>query len=473
MHVEIVLPERYRNLVRIGHGAMGDVYKARDALLDREVAIKVLADRFAADPEVRARFEREGLAAARLSAEPGIVTIFDVGEAEGRPFLVMEYLSGGSIAERLAAGAPAVSQALDWLEQAARALDAGHRRGVVHRDVKPANLLLDDQERVYVADFGVASAAGLESLTMTGTILGTAGYLAPEQAAGGRTTPASDRYALAVVAWEFLAGRRPFASDSPTVEAAAHVHDPPPSLCAERPDLPCRELDGVFERALAKDPSVRPSSCAALVQQLRSAFQSASTTTRVLAPVSPPPAAGRPGRPAIGLVAAALALLLAGGAVAALLASRGDSPQTTESVRTVRVTRPGATVTHEVTVTTQRTTTASAPTTASPATTSPTTAPPPPPSGASATQLTDQATALLRDGRYAEAAQKAEQALQSLRGTGQLYEAYALYDLGASLAALGDCKDARKALDESQRIQGHRSEIDAAKKSCGHGPKRH
>jgi serine/threonine-protein kinase len=462
MHVETVLPERYCNLVRIGHGAMGDVYRARDALLDRDVAVKVLADRFAADPEVRARFEREGLAAARLSAEPGIVTIFDVGEADGRPFLVMEYLSGGSIAERLAAGVPTVSQALDWLEQAARALDAGHRRGVVHRDVKPANLLLDDQERVYVADFGVASAAGLESLTMTGTILGTAGYLAPEQAAGGGTTPASDRYALAVVAWEFLAGRRPFASDSPTVEAAAHVHDPPPSLCPERPDLPCRELDGVFERALAKDPSARPASCTALVQQLRSAFQSASTTTRVLTPVPQPPAPGRPRRPTVGLIAAALALLLAGGAVAAILASRGDSPQTTESVRTVRVTRPGTTVTHEVTITTQRTTTRSAPTTAS-------TTAPPPPSGASPTQLTDQATALLREGRYTEAAQKAEEALQSLRGTGQLYEAYALYDLGASLAAVGNCKDAKKALDESQKIQGHRSEIDAAKKSCkGH-----
>src|SRR3954469_10327279 len=132
-----VLPERYRDPVRIGHGAMGDVYRARDAPLDRDVAIKLLAARFAADSETRARFEREGLAAARLSAEQGIVTIFDVGEADGRPFLVMEYLGGGSLAERVAAGPPPVSQALDWLGQAARALDAGHRRGVVHRDVKP------------------------------------------------------------------------------------------------------------------------------------------------------------------------------------------------------------------------------------------------------------------------------------------------------------------------------------------------
>jgi serine/threonine-protein kinase len=452
-----VFPERYRDPVRIGHGAMGDVYRARDALLDRDVALKLLAERFAADPDIRARFEREGLAAARLSADPGIVTIFDVGECAGRPFLVMEYLPGGSLAERVADGPPPTSQALDWLDQAARALDAGHRRGVVHRDVKPANLLLDDTGRVHVADFGVASAAGLDSLTMTGTILGTAGYLAPEQAAGGTTTPASDRYALAVVAWERLAGRRPFANESPTAEAAAHVHDPPPSLCDARPDLPCRDLDAVFARALAKDPAARPASCAALVGELRAAFQTGSTTTRILPP-SPPPVKRRR-RPAVGLIALALAALLAGGALAAFLASRGDSPKTTESVRTVRVTRPGTTITHEVTVTSRVTTTSAPPTTTSA----------PPPASGTPTQLTDQATALLRNGQYAEAAQKAEQALASLRGTGQLYEAYALYDLGASLAALGNCKDAKKALDQSQRIQGHRSEIDAAKKSCkGH-----
>ncbi len=466
MRVEThVLPERYRDPVQIGHGAMGDVYKARDALLDRVVAIKLLAERFAADPEIRARFEREGLAAARLSADPGIVTIFDVGEAEGRPFLVMEYLPGGSIAQQLAQGVPSVAQALDWLDQAALALDAGHRRGVVHRDVKPANLLLDDAGRVHVADFGVASAAGLESLTMTGTILGTAGYLAPEQAAGGRTTPASDRYALAVVAWELFAGHRPFAAESPTAEAAAHVNDPPPSLCPERPDLPCRELDARFARALAKDPAVRPASCAALVAELRDAFVAGGTTTRLIAATP----GGRRRGPTVGLVAIALGVLLAGGALAAILASAGgDSTGKTESVRTVRVTRPGTTVTRDVTVTSPAPT-ASPP----PATTPPPTTTPPPAAGASPTQLTDQATALLHAGRYEEATQKAQQALQSLRGTGQVYEAYAWYDLGASLAGLGDCKDAKKALDESQKIQGHRSEIDAAKKACGPGGKRH
>ncbi|MGZ8695130.1 MAG: serine/threonine-protein kinase [Gaiellaceae bacterium] len=457
-----VFPERYRDPVRVGHGAMGDVYRAHDELLDRDVAIKLLAQRFAEDPEIRARFAREGLAAARLSAEPGIVTVFDVGEANGRPFIVMELVPRGSLAERLAEGPPPVGRALEWLEGAARALDAGHRRGVVHRDVKPGNLLLDAADRVHVADFGVASAAGLESLTMTGTILGTAGYLSPEQAAGGRATPASDRYGLAVVAWELLSGRRPFAAESATAEAAAHVHDPPPSLHGTRADLPWSELDAVFARALAKDPAERPASCAELVDQLRSAFLSASTTTRIVAPAPvAAPSSSRRRRPAVGLVAVALTALLAGGALAVALARRGDETRSTPStsVQTVRVTRPGTTVTRQVTVT--------APTTAP--TTSPTTTPPPPPAGVSATSLTDQATALLRAGRYEKAAAKAQQALETLRGTGQLYEAYALYDLGASLAGLGDCKNAKKALDQSQKIQGHRSEIDAAKRACkGH-----
>src|SRR5262249_34184969 len=159
MQVETdVLPERYREAVRIGHGAMGDVLRTRDTMLDRDVAVKLLASHPAAHADLRARFTREALAAARLSGEPGIVTVYDVGEWRGRPFIVMEYLGGGSVADRLTRGAPPVAEALEWLEEAARALDAGHRHGIVHRDVKPANLLLDAGGRVHVADFGVASA---------------------------------------------------------------------------------------------------------------------------------------------------------------------------------------------------------------------------------------------------------------------------------------------------------------------------
>ncbi|MGH3104269.1 MAG: serine/threonine-protein kinase, partial [Gaiellaceae bacterium] len=282
-----ILPPRYRDPERIGRGGMGEIYHATDTVLNRAVAIKVLADRFSEDEQVRGRFTREAMAAARLSSEPSAVTIFDVGAWEERPFIVMEYLPGGSLEEVLRqGGAQEPGQVLAWLEQAAQALDAAHRHGIVHRDVKPANLLLDTAGDVRVADFGIASAAGMDSLTKPGTVLGTAGYLSPEQASGERATPASDRYALAVVAFELLTGARPFESETPTAEAAAHVHAPVPSISALRTDLP-RELDAVFERALAKDPAERHPSCAELVGAIRGALAEAAGTTRELAGVAP------------------------------------------------------------------------------------------------------------------------------------------------------------------------------------------
>src|SRR5204863_416228 len=216
---------------------MGDIYRATDAVLGREVVVKMLADRYAQDESVRRRFTREALAAARLSGEPNTVTIFDVGEHNDRPYIVMEYFGGGSLDDVLRSeGAQLPQRVFTWLEQAGRALDAAHARGIVHRDVKPGNLLLDRESNVHVADFGIASAAGMDSLTMTGTVLGTAGYLSPEQAQGDRATPASDRYGLAVVAFELLTGTRPFEADSPTAEAAAHVNAPVPSISARDRD---------------------------------------------------------------------------------------------------------------------------------------------------------------------------------------------------------------------------------------------
>src|SRR5919199_6647024 len=281
-----LLPMRYRGPQRIGRGGMGEIFRATDSVLGRAVAIKILGERYAQDDAIRERFTREALAAARLSGEPNIITIYDVGEHNARPFIVMEYLGGGSLETRLRGGAAQpTEQVCDWLEQAARALDAAHREGVVHRDVKPANLLLDRSGNVHVADFGIASAAGLDSLTMTGTVLGTAGYLSPEQATGNRATPASDRYGLAVVAYELLAGKRPFEADSPTAEASAHVNAPVPSVC-DTTSLPC-ELDPVFRKALAKDPADRYDSCAEFVAALRAALADAAGATRELAPVAP------------------------------------------------------------------------------------------------------------------------------------------------------------------------------------------
>jgi len=241
-----LLPDRYTGAEPIGRGGMGEIVRATDTALGRSVAIKLLDRRYAEDEAVRERFTREALAVARLSGNSHTVTIYDVGEWQSRPYIVMEYLGGGSLQDVIAKqGAPPPARVLDWLEQAAGALDAAHRVGIVHRDVKPANLLLDQSDRVYVADFGIASAAGLGSLTQTGTVLGTASYLSPEQAMGERTTPASDLYSLAVVAFELLTGRRPFEGDSVAAEAAAHVTGELPSVCDLNPTVPC-EVDPVF-----------------------------------------------------------------------------------------------------------------------------------------------------------------------------------------------------------------------------------
>ena len=254
-HIDIPLPPRYRDARLLARGGMGEIYRATDTELGRDVAVKVLSARYAEDEAIHARFRREALAAARVSADPNIVTVFDVGEHEGRPLIVMELLHGGSLERRIEGRAPCPpAQVLDWLDDAAAALDAAHSAGIVHRDVKPGNLLLDGSGHVKVADFGIASAAGLDSFTQTGTILGTAGYLAPEQAHGERAGPASDRYSLAVVAWELLTGRRPFEAPTPPAEAAAHVQEPVPQITKTRPDLP-RRFDAIFRQALAKDPA--------------------------------------------------------------------------------------------------------------------------------------------------------------------------------------------------------------------------
>ena len=240
----------------------------------------------------------------------------------------MEYLPGGSLADRLEReGAQPLGRALDWLREAAVALDAAHANGIVHRDVKPANLLLDDEDRVYVADFGVASAAGLSSLTEAGTVVGTAGYLSPEQARGERATPASDRYALGVVAFELLTGARPFERESPTAEALAHVSAPIPPASQINPELP-PQIDDVLARALAKDPQYRFAAATDLVHALREALDEDAGRTAVGAL---PPARTRRRR-ALPLVAAGAGALLLTGVVAAALLDDEPSTRTGRSL---------------------------------------------------------------------------------------------------------------------------------------------
>src|SRR4051794_10953893 len=201
------LPDRYRLDGLIATGGQAAVYAAHDKALDRPVAVKVLAEHLTSNDDARRRFEREARAAAALSNHPAVVTIYDVGEHDGRSFIVMERRMAGSLADARRKGPIARERALRWLSEIAEALDAAHARGIVHRDIKPANLLLDEHDHVAIADFGIASLAhDLDRVTHTGEVLGTGAYLAPEQAAGEPAGPEADRYALAVVAYELLTG---------------------------------------------------------------------------------------------------------------------------------------------------------------------------------------------------------------------------------------------------------------------------
>jgi serine/threonine-protein kinase len=456
-----ILPSRYRDARPIGRGGMGEIFCATDRELGREVALKVLAARYAADTPLRARFEREALAAARLSGIPNIVTIFDVTEHNGRPIIVMEYLSGGSLEAQIAGTPCPTSQALRWLDEAAGALDAAHAAGIVHRDVKPANLLLDGRGELQVADFGVASAAGLDSFTQTGTILGTAGYLSPEQAQGRRTTAATDRYSLAVVAWELLTGKRPFAAASPTTEALAHVNAPVPSPSAANPALP-RQLDPIFERALAKDPDARYPTAAEFVGDLRRALDDAAGDTWI-EPRRPVTAATQvasvpAGRSHRWWIAVLAVLLLAGGVAAAVLAFRGSgSTAPTPPLTIVRtVTRPGRTVQETVTT---------APPTTSPPTTSPSTAAASSSDGAS---LNNAGFARMQARDFTGALPLLERAVQALDGTGSLNEAYAKYNLAYTRVALGQCTDVGPLLDQAAAIEGDLKPIEHLRRQAGH-----
>ena len=469
---------------------MGEVYRAEDSILARTVAIKVLAGHYADDEDLRRRFTREALAAARLSNAPNTVTIFDVGEHGERPYIVMEYLAGGSLADRIAdEGAQRPGRALAWLAQTAAALDAAHARGIIHRDVKPANLLLDDDGRVHVADFGVASALGLDSLTAAGTVLGTAGYLAPEQARGEPTTPAVDRYALGVVAYELLTGARPYASDSPTAEATAHVNAPVPSARAVNPELP-PEVDAVLTQALAKDPASRFSSAAELVASLREALDAAAGQTSVSRAAISAEAPRVVRRNRLPFVIAGFGALLAAGVALAAAVTNGDggggdttqaAPKTvplavpttvpTTVPLTVRetVTQQGTTVVKTVTSVAQAPaptptpTTPTAPTAPTTPTTPATTAAAPPTTQVASgnpVTLNDQGFRLMQAGDYRSALPLLEGSVAGLAGSGSISEAYASYNLAFTRRALGRCDGVLSLLARSQQVQGRRGEIE-------------
>lgn len=256
----------------LGGGGFGEVYLARQQRMEREVAIKVIAGAVADDPAVLKRFEREALAAGSL-LHPNVLPVldFDFDEEAGVWFLAMQYVPGGrTLQDRLGAQLE-FEEAARFVEAIASALDAAHARGIVHRDVKPANVLLDDRERPLLADFGVAHLNSLSTITATGLRLGTGLYMAPERWLGGTTDPASDQYSLGVMAYEMLAGRTPFVGEQHML-MRQHTNAPPPQLTSFNPNAtPAMEV--ALARALSKRPDVRFGSCGEFAAALVDAIE--------------------------------------------------------------------------------------------------------------------------------------------------------------------------------------------------------
>lgn len=255
-----MLSKRYRLLERLATGGMGEVWRAEDELLGRDVAIKILKDEYASDETFRIRFRAEARNTAGLS-HPGIAQMYDYGEQADVAYLVMELVPGQPLSEILYRNerlSPEVT--LEIIAQAARALQAAHDAGLIHRDIKPGNLIVDPDGLVKVTDFGIARAVNATTMTQTGTVLGTAQYVSPEQAEGRPLTPATDVYSLGIVAYECLSGHTPFTGESAVAIALSHVRDEPPPLPPDVPDG-VRELIG---RCLSKEPGGRPQSAGEL-----------------------------------------------------------------------------------------------------------------------------------------------------------------------------------------------------------------
>jgi serine/threonine protein kinase len=272
-----VIGDRYEAIEQIGTGGMATVWRARDTLLGRQVAIKRLLPHLASDPVAAARFSREAQAAARLS-HPGIVTVFDSGEDVEGPFIVLELIEGLTLADHLAGTGPLEpATAIDIVSQVASALDHAHSQGVIHRDIKPANVILDHDGRARLADFGIArTVEDPTTITASGDLVGTIAYLAPETLAGEPATPASDVYSLGAVSYELLAGSPPYAAESPAALLEAVRSTPPPSLEGVASD----RLASAVSAAMSKDPAARPRTAGELATAM------IGSATLVLGPIA-------------------------------------------------------------------------------------------------------------------------------------------------------------------------------------------
>ncbi|HEV2592865.1 MAG TPA: protein kinase [Gaiellaceae bacterium] len=277
-----VLADRYEVEELVGAGGMSSVYRANDRLLDRKVALKVMHQHYGEDPEYVERFRREARSVASL-AHPNVVTVIDRGEHDGRQFIVFEYIDGENLKQLIQRRGPApVRTALELAKQIAQALSFAHQQGLVHRDVKPQNVLLNGEGSAKVTDFGIARSLDVQhGMTQTGTVLGTSDYIAPEQAQGQNVDEQTDIYSLGVVMYELLTGEVPFPGESFVAVAMRHINEEPPPIRDKRPDVSPR-VEAAVQRAMAKSPSDRFASMADLCRELDACMAELSTATHAV-----------------------------------------------------------------------------------------------------------------------------------------------------------------------------------------------
>ena len=263
---EKTLKGRYRLLEILGRGGVATVYKAKDEILDRAVAVKILNEKCTRDAAFVERFKREAKAAAGVR-HPNVVTVFDSGDEGESHFIVMEYVEGRTLKELLADGALSHAKAARIAVQIARALAHAHRSGIIHRDVKPQNVIIANDGVVKIADFGISKVQDQPGLTQTGKVLGTAEYISPEQAIGRMADEKSDMYSFGVVLFEMLTGTPPFSGKNPVEVAALHATCPPPKAVDLNPKVP-KGISALVERLLSKDPAERPSGFEVIIEEL-------------------------------------------------------------------------------------------------------------------------------------------------------------------------------------------------------------
>jgi eukaryotic-like serine/threonine-protein kinase len=437
----VVIADRYRVIDRLGHGGMATVFLAEDLVLSRQVAVKRL---HAAAAEGSAeRFKREAQLGAALN-HPNIVAVYDTLSGQDGVLIVMEYVPGQPLSGLIATGAVETDEAIRVLREVAHGLDYAHQRGVVHRDVKPANILVRDDGVVKLSDLGVATAAHVSRITATHDVLGTLGYIAPERLDGEAGGPPADIYSLAAVAFEVLSGQRAQRGATPAEALRRSASEPPPDLREAWPQAPAA-AGAVLGRGLDPDPDRRPLSAGRLIEELEAALEPGGAVT----------AAPRPAKPVTitvssrSLLRATLigGLVAAVAAVVALLLASGDGGSPTAS-------GPAANAGPD------RSSQGSEPSTeAGPATTTTTTttttppAPAAPTEGASGAELNQQGYDLIGAGRYDEAVPVLRRAVASFpQGTGDLNYAYALYNLGKALRLAGRPEEAIPILEQRLEI---------------------